>query len=107
MTSFVERVAHHLLDAGATLIEGVCEADGNFFAALAIRNDGESFTITSYESTKKWGVYAAMACWISLAGFVVARPGYHSSNFGLSVPSRVRVRVWSMRCAPGFDHRIC
>ena len=34
-------------------------------------------------------------------------PGYHCSNFSLSVPSRVRVRVWSMRCAPGFDHCIC
>ena len=34
-------------------------------------------------------------------------PVYHCSNFPLSVRSRVRVRVCSMRCAPVFDHFIC
>lgn len=54
------------------------------------------------EHLKAWGNYAAHLVW--LLSFI---PGYHCSNLSRNVPSRVRVRVCSMRCAPAFDHRIC
>jgi DNA invertase Pin-like site-specific DNA recombinase len=54
------------------------------------------------EYEKVWGNQAAFR-----SSHLVLIPGYHCSNFWRRVPSRVRVRVCSMRCAPVFDHRIC
>src|SRR5271166_3490229 len=52
------------------------------------------------------GCHAAAAC-AAPAELSLARPGYHFSKRGRSVPSSARVRVCSSRCAPRFVHCIC
>jgi len=53
-----------------------------------------------------WGIHAATA-WAALSALSLASPGYHRSKRGRNVPSSVRVRVCSSRCAPRFVHCIC
>ena len=61
-------------------------------------------TIDHREHKNPWGGHAACSASATLS---LARPGYHRSNSGRSVPSRVRVRVCSNRCAPRGVHCIC
>ena len=58
-------------------------------------------------STKKCGAIRQHAVQFHPELSPAFSPGYHCSNFPLSVPSRVRVRACSMRCGAGFDHCIC
>ena len=63
--------------------------------------------ITGHLGVPKRGSNEAASCSALAAVSPFFSPGCHCSNFSLSVTSRARVRVCSMRCAPGFDHRIC
>ena len=68
------------------------------------RPDRRDFLLGKHQ--KVWGNQAARGS-VSPELSPAFSPGYHCSNFPLSVSSRVRVRACSMRCAPGFDHCIC
>ena len=77
---------------------GVLVAAGNIRAILTAQH------VREYQ---KLGGNQAASCSSLPAPSPVFSPGYHCSNFPLSVPSRACVRACSMRCAPGLDHCIC
>ena len=60
---------------------------------------GRSWFFGEYQ---KPGANQAASCSSLPASSRVFSPGYHCSNFFLSVPSRARVQACSMRCAPQF-----
>ncbi len=58
-------------------------------------------------ATQEFSVYIAATAWAAVSALSLASPGYHRSKRERNMPSSVRVRVCSSRCAPRFVHCIC
>ena len=90
-------------------LDGQLEYEALQSPGVRIVQMGNDLEFTDLETRKyqKLGGNQAASCSSLPVSSPVFSPGHHCSNFPLSVPSRARVRACSMRCAPGFDHRIC